>query len=77
MKGDYTKEMYKKEIHRILLEEKYDAAEIAEHTSKIFFLHLSDIDLELYDKMLDVMTMDNGPEFELTEEEFKDFLDNM
>lgn len=74
MKEKYTKEMFKPEIISLIAKNGYDPIAIAKTTSKIFFRHQADIDLYLRDKMLDIMTMEDGPEFELTEEEFNDFL---
>lgn len=71
--GTYTKEMYKNEIQKFL--GNYNPVVVAKSTSTILFKHRADIDLDLEEKMLDIMTMEDGPEFEMTEDEFRKFLD--
>lgn len=77
MRNRYTKEMYKNEMLLLITKSGYDPVSIAKTTSRIFSLHLADIDLELYDKMLDIMTMEDGPEFEKTEEKFMEFINSL
>lgn len=54
--------------------EGYDAAEVAKKISSLFNQHQPDIDLELRDIMLDLMTMEDGTEFEMTYEKFIKYL---
>lgn len=77
MKGEYTKTMFKNEILLFMRVNGYEAANIAKFTSKMYFLHQADLDLALREKMLDIMTMEDGPEFEMTENEFNEFLDKI
>ena len=77
MQGKYSKEIFKNEISTLINRNGYDPVSIAKHTSKIFFSHQADIDLGLREEMLDIMTMEDGPEFEMTEEEFNEFLKNI
>lgn len=77
MQEKYTKEMFKQEIKILIAKNGYDPVNIAKDTSKIFFRNQADIDLYLRDKMLDIMTMEDGLEFEMTEEEFNVFLNKI
>ncbi len=70
----YTKEQFKDEI-KIFCDKEYDPVLVAKKTSFLFNKNQVDIDLELRDIMLDIMTMEDGPEFEMTKEEFIKFLD--
>ena len=72
----YTKEMFKSDLRK-LCGEKYDPRVIAKITSNILFSRRADIHIELEDKMLDLVLMEEGPEFEMTEAEFKDFMDKL
>lgn len=73
----YTKRDYKNEILRIVQEQGYNPSVIGNLTYKIFMTHQRDIDNVLYEKLLDITNMEMGPEFEMTEEEFKKFLDEI
>lgn len=72
----YTKEMFKKTMGQYL-NGNYDPVVVANKTSAILFNNRADIDFELEEFMLDIITMEDGPEFEMTEKEFREFLDNM
>lgn len=74
--GRYTKDMFKQELLQGCIG-KYDPIKIAKVTSKILFKNRADIEIELEEKMLDLMTMEDGPEFEWTEGEFKKFLNEL
>jgi hypothetical protein len=76
MMGEYTKDMFKAELIAFC-KASYNPVAIAKKTTKLFYEHQSEIDLDLWDKMLDIITMEEGPEFEMTEEEFRKFLDEM
>lgn len=67
--------MFKKDILKSY--NYYDPIIVAKTTSTILFKYRAEIDLDLEEKMLDLMTMEDGPEFEMTEEEFKKFLDEL
>jgi len=77
MEGDYTKKRFIKEMRQFCSQHGYDSLAVGKEVSRLFFSHRADIDLYLDDKMLDLMTMEDGPEFEMTEEEFNKFLDEM
>lgn len=77
MQDKYTKEMFKGDLENLVREGGYDPVKIAKYTSKMFSLRQADIDLYLRGKMLDIMTMEDGPEFELSEDEFSEFLKNI
>lgn len=77
MQGKYTKKMFKQEIMSLIEENGYSPVGVAENTSKIFFKYQADIDLYLRDIMLDIMTMEDGSEFEMTKEEFCKFLEKI
>lgn len=76
MMSGYTKNMFKTELIE-LCKVGYDPVTVAKKTSRLFHQHQSEIDLKLRNVMLDVMTMEDGPEFEMTEDEFKKFLDEI
>jgi len=73
----YTKNDFKIEIKKVINDNGYDAEIIAKETYKIYVEHVREIDRELREKLLDIATMEMGPEFEMTEKEFMDFLDKM
>ena len=74
MSQEYTCAMYKLELKDLIEKNGYDSVIIAKETSRIFFRYQADINLHLRDRMLDIMTMQDGPEFKMTEEEFHNFL---
>jgi hypothetical protein len=73
----YTKDDYKIEIKKFISNRDYDPTLIAKLTYEIYVDHAREINRELREKLLDVANMEMGPEFELTENEFKDFLDKL
>jgi len=73
----YTKEIYKKEILQEIKDNGYNPIMIAKITYKIFMKHQREMDQEVYEKLLDIANMEMGPEFEMTEEEFNQFLKKM
>ncbi len=72
----YTSDMFKEEMYK-LLKEGYDPVIVAKKASRLFFEYRADTSHALDEKMLDIMTMEDGPEFEMTEEEFVEFLENL
>lgn len=72
----YTKEMFKRDLSHFC-NNAYDPVKVAKAASLLLFKHRADIDLELEEKILDIMTMEDGSEFEMTEEEFKKFLNEI
>lgn len=77
MESKYSKEMFESDLNQLILENGYDPVLVAKYTSKQFGLRQADIDLYLRKKMLDIMTMEDGPEFEMSEDEFNEFIKNM
>jgi hypothetical protein len=73
-KYDLYKKMFINEIQQFC-ENSYDPVDVAKKTSSLFKRYQADVDLELRDLMLDIMTMEDGPEFEMSKEEFLTFLD--
>lgn len=73
----YTKEIYKKEILQKIKDNGYDPNTVAKLTYNIFIKHQREMDHEVYEKLLDIANMEMGPEFEMTEEEFNQFLQKM
>lgn len=73
----YTKEIYKKEILQAIKDNGYDSNTVAKITYKIFMKHQRDMDHEVYEKLLDIVNMEMESEFEMTEEEFNQFLQKM
>jgi hypothetical protein len=73
----YTKNMYKENIFNFIKNNGYDAKIISKETFKIFCDHQKDIDDILYEKLIDIFTMEEGPEFEMTEEEFRKFINKL
>lgn len=69
----YTKKMYVDEIMKFC-DKEYDPVNVAKKTSSLFNEHQVDIGLDLRDLMLDIITMEDGVEFEMTKEEFLIFL---
>ena len=70
----YTIENYKDEINKIINLNGYDPIIVAKKTYKIYFNHIREIDKNTRDILLDIATMEDGPEFEMTETEFNQFL---
>lgn len=73
----YTKESFKKEIREFIEKSGYDSDLVAKKAYQIYSEHIRDIDRELRDKLLDIANMDMGPEFEMSEDEFNEFVKNM
>mgnify|MGYP000182406330 CR=1 FL=1 len=72
----YTKEMFKNEVSQFC-SKKYDPVAVAKKVTSLFNQYQADISLELRDVMLDIMTMEDGAEFEMTREEFMEFLEKI
>ena len=70
----YTKNDYRSDMEKLILENGYTPALIAKKSYEIYMDHASEIDKKMRDTLLNVATMENGPEFEMSEEEFKKFL---
>ena len=64
----YTKKMFIEDVLPILGED-YDPVFFAKCVNNIFFKQQGYIALELRDLMLDLMLMEDGPEFEMTRNE--------
>lgn len=62
-------------MEKLILENGYIPTLIAKKSYEIYMDNASEIDKKMRDTLLDVATMENGPEFEMNEEEFKKFLD--
>lgn len=73
----YTKENYKREILQAIKEKGYNPNFVAKRTYQIYMNHIREIDRELREKLLDIVNMEMGAEFEMTEEEFNQFLQKM
>lgn len=73
---EYTKEKFKQEMMQYCGVE-YDPCLVGRAASSLFYRHQSELDEYMYGKMLDLITMEMGPEFELTREEFEAFLDDL
>lgn len=73
----YTKDIYKTEIINLISEKGYDPVLIAKRTYELYMNHMREIDRELREKLLDIANMEMGAEFEMTEEEFNDFLNKI
>lgn len=73
----YTKNNYRSDMEKFILENGYIPTVIAKKSYNIYMDHASEIDKIMRDILLDVANMENGPEFEMSEEEFKKFLSEM
>lgn len=71
----YTKDAYKIEMNKLISHKGYHPALIANRTYEIYIDHAREIDRELRERLLDIANMEMGAEFEMTEEEFKKFID--
>jgi hypothetical protein len=70
----YTKENYRNEIVKIISSEGYDPIFIAQETYRIYLDQIKEIDNDMREFLLNIATMENGPEFEMTKEKFEQFL---
>lgn len=70
----YTKDDYISDMKRLILVNGYIPSLVAKKSYEIYMDHASEIDKKMRDILLDVATMENGQEFEMTEEEFNNFL---
>lgn len=70
----YEKEAFIRDINEFVTQHGYDPVLVAKKAYKIYEEHIREIDRNLREKILDVANMEMGPEFELTEKEFSDFL---
>ncbi|OGT63806.1 MAG: hypothetical protein A3J38_08795 [Gammaproteobacteria bacterium RIFCSPHIGHO2_12_FULL_45_9] len=73
----YTKEMFKKDIQELISEKGYKPEKVGKKAFDLCMANIGEVDDELYNILMDVATMENGPEFEMTEEEFNQFLQKM
>ncbi len=73
----YTKEIYIKKIKDWIKKNGYNAAKIGNITFDIRIEHSREIDDRLDDALGDIAAMEGGPEFEMTEEQFYEYLDKI
>jgi hypothetical protein len=73
----YTNEMYKIEIERFIKVKGYNSSIVAQKTFDIFLEQGGFVDKNLYNKLIYIFTMEEGPEFEMTEKQFYEFLEKM
>ena len=73
----YTKYNFKNDAKKMIKSSGYDPVKMAKMAYGKFSEHQRDIDNELYEKLLDIANMEIGKEYEMTEEEFKKFLEEM
>lgn len=73
----YTKNDYKSDMKKLILDNGYIPNLIAKKSYEIYMDHASEINKKMRDVLLDIATMEDGPEFEMTEEEFKKFLEDI
>lgn len=72
----YTKKDFAQEL-RGELSKKYNIHHLSRWAHDKYLDHASELDQETYKAIMIVIAMENGPEFEMTEEEFKKFLDEL
>ncbi len=73
----YTKEMYSKEIKDWIKKNGYNAEKIGNITFDIRSRYWRETNQKLYDALGDIAAMEGGQEFEMTEEEFYNYLDKI
>lgn len=73
----YTKKNFKNDAKTLIESCGYDPIKMAKMAYDKFSEHQRDIDNELYEKLLDVANMEMGEEYEMTEDEFNKFLDEI
>lgn len=73
----YTKEMYIDEIKNWIKKNGYDAEKIANLTFDIRLSNGLELDDNLYNALGDIAAMEGGPEFEMTEKQFYEFLEKI
>ena len=76
MRFDYDKEQFKLDMLEFI-KDGYDPVSVGRKATSVFCHRQADINAELQDILLDVMTMEDGPEFEMTREEFVKFLESI
>ncbi len=60
---------------QLIEKDGYDPVIVAKKSFFLFMNHQKDIDRNLYNILLDLANMEMGPEFELTKDEFLDYLE--
>ena len=73
----YTKNAYINDIRSFLADKEYDPALVAKKTYKIYIEHVREINPQLREKLLDITNMEMGQEFEMTQDEFMKFLNEL
>jgi hypothetical protein len=73
----YTRDNYKAEILKFIEEEGYVAKNVSRKTSSIFREHENNLERNLYTRLFDIFAMDEDPEFEMNEVEFRTFITQM
>lgn len=73
----YTKDDYKNEIQKFISVKGYHAAILAKHTYKIYLEYIRELDNNLRNNLLDIAAMESGPEYEMMEDEFNEYLNKM
>jgi hypothetical protein len=72
----YTKKEFKRDMLKEL-EKGYDPVHFVEKAWSIFSADQRNFTGNFRDEIMTVIVMEEGPEFEMTEEQFRDFLDKL
>ena len=70
----YTKDDYKADMEKLISDNEYDPILVAKTSYRIYMDNALRINKNIRGILLDVATMESGPEFEMTETEFREFL---
>lgn len=73
----YTKDQFRNEIRKVIVDKGYNTTLIAKNAYEIYVDHIREIDRDFRAHLLDIANMDMGPEFEMTEKEFNEFIEKM
>ena len=72
----YTAHDFKRDLEQELVN-GFDVVRIARVAFSAYHEHSRDIGPDLYDKMMQIIVMEEGPEFELSEKELREFIDKL
>ena len=72
----YSKEDLVRELEAAIGSE-YDPVRIAKVAFQIYHLHNHEISRDVHELLMDLVVMEEGKEFEMSEAEFKELLDSL
>ncbi len=72
----YTKKAFAEDLLREI-DKGFDVVRLARWAMRLYSDRVRDLDAGVKDAMMDVVVMEEGPEFEMTEQELREFAERL